>query len=204
MALQYNTAHRTAVVTDINNQFSAPCNIRIWNGTIPVNCGTADTGTLLATLTGGTPFGSISSGLLISNAITSATAVATGTANYFRIHPPSATSTNAVMQGLVFSSVTLSTSSTVIANSNVLNFTSGATVFLPGMLLTGTGIAPNTYVLASTATTVTMSQPSFTGGSGGSQPITGGGDMTLTSTSISTGQTVQINSGQFTITASGA
>lgn len=61
--------------------------INIYSGTQPVNANTALSGnTLLATLTFGNPaFGSPVSGTLTANAITSGTAVATGTATFARI-----------------------------------------------------------------------------------------------------------------------
>jgi hypothetical protein len=201
MAVQYSTTHRTNAMSDFNTTVGASGLLKIWTGSMPANCATADTGTLLATLTCNATFGSAASGVITLNSITSATAVATNTAGYFRIYPSSATTTNSVIQGLIFSTVSLATSSTTAANSNVLNFASGGTAFLAGMLLTGTGILPGTYVLASTATTVTMSQAS-TAGVGSAVTITGGGDLTLSSTSISTGQTVSITS--WSITAFGA
>ena len=57
--------------------------IEIRTGTQPTNVGDADQGTLLATLTFGTPaFGNASNGVATANAITSATAVDSGTAGH--------------------------------------------------------------------------------------------------------------------------
>lgn len=60
--------------------------IQIFSGTQPVNANTALSGnTLLATLTLGSPaFGSAVAGLITANPITSANAVATGTATFAR------------------------------------------------------------------------------------------------------------------------
>lgn len=63
--------------------------IELYTGTQPANANTALSGnTLLATLTFGSPaFGSAASGgIITANAITSGTAVATGTATFARIY----------------------------------------------------------------------------------------------------------------------
>lgn len=61
--------------------------LKIYTGTQPANANTAVTvQTLLATLTfSATAFGSPTAGLATANSITSATAVATGTAAWFRV-----------------------------------------------------------------------------------------------------------------------
>jgi hypothetical protein len=202
MALQYSVTHRTNAMSDISTQVGTSGLLKIFTGAPPANCGTADTGTLLATLTcNATAFGAAATGVLTANAITSATAAGTGTAGYFRIYPSAATTTNAVTQGLVFASTTLVTSAATAAGSNVLTFAASGTNFVAGMLLSGTGILPGTYVLSSTATTVTMSQAS-TAGVAITTTITAQGDLTLSSTAVSAGQTVSVTS--MTITAFGA
>lgn len=80
--------------------------IKIFSGSIPNNTETADTGTLLATLTltnpafpasatSSSPRGAIAT----ANAITAAAAVATNTAGYFRGYRNTPTTTNADIQG---------------------------------------------------------------------------------------------------------
>jgi hypothetical protein len=102
MALQYSTTHRTNAMTDIATLVGTSGVLKIFTGTAPTNCATADTGTLLATLTcGAAAFGSATSGVLTANAISSASASGAGTAGYFRVYPSSATTTNAVLQGTV-------------------------------------------------------------------------------------------------------
>jgi hypothetical protein len=70
---------------------TALCNggtINLYSGTQPANANTAVGvgNTLLATLTfNGTAFGSPTAGVATANAITSGTAVATGTATWFRV-----------------------------------------------------------------------------------------------------------------------
>lgn len=133
MALQYSTTHRTNNVGDIATQIGTSGVLKIWSGSAPANCGTADTGTLLASLTcNATAFGSASSGVLTANAITSATAGNTGTAGYFRIYPSSPTTTNAVVQGAIGTSGSdLNLSSTAIS--------SGQTVSISSMTITAFG-----------------------------------------------------------------
>ena len=101
MALQYSTTHRTNAMTDIATQAGTSAVMKIFMGSPPANCGTADSGSLLATLTCSVSgLGTASSGVLTFNAITSATATGAGTAGYFRIYPSAVTTTNAVLQGL--------------------------------------------------------------------------------------------------------
>jgi hypothetical protein len=51
MAIQYSTAHRTAVVDDLVTKCGTSATIKIFTGTQPANCATTDSGTLLVTLT---------------------------------------------------------------------------------------------------------------------------------------------------------
>lgn len=126
MALQYSTTHRTNAMTDIATQVGTSGLLKIFTGTPPATCGTADSGTLLATLTcNASAFGSASSGVLTAGAITGATAAGTGTAGYFRVYPSAATTTNAVFQGLVGTSGSdLNLNSTSIASGQTVSVTS--------------------------------------------------------------------------------
>lgn len=102
MALQYSTTHRTNNMSDIATQVGANGVMKIFSGSPPANCGTADSGTLLATFACAATFGTASAGVLTANAITNTTPAsnASGTAGYWRIYPNAATTTNAVVQGL--------------------------------------------------------------------------------------------------------
>jgi len=81
--------------------------IKIFSGTIPADTETADTGTLLATLTPSTTAFPASAtntspkgAKATASAVTSDTsAAATGTAGYFRVYPNTPSTTNAVLQG---------------------------------------------------------------------------------------------------------
>lgn len=126
MALQYSTTHRNNVMSDIVTQAGTSATIKIFSGTAPATAGTADTGTLLATLTGNaTQFGTVSGGVLTASAITSGTAAATGTAGYFRVYPSAATTTNAVYQGTVGTAgADLNLSSTSISSGQTVSISS--------------------------------------------------------------------------------
>jgi hypothetical protein len=105
--------------------------IKIWTGTVPATCGTADTGTLLVTFAGNVAqFGTAAAAVLTVSAIANATAGNTGTAGYFRVYPTAATSTNAVMQGTVGVDMTLTNTS----------ITSGQTCAFTSMTVTAFGV----------------------------------------------------------------
>ena len=133
MALQYSTAHRTAAMDDIVTKVGASGKIKIFTGSPPANCATADTGTLLVTFTGNaSQFGTTASGVLTVSAIAAATAGNTGTAGYFRIYPSADTTTNAVIQG---------TCGTSGADMNLTNtsITSGQSCTFTSMTITAFG-----------------------------------------------------------------
>ena len=126
MAIQYSTTHRTNAMTQLATDVGTSCVIKIWTGSPPANCGTADSGTLLVTFAGNaTQFGTASSGVLTVSAIANATAGNTGTAGYFRIYPTAATTTNAVVQGLCGTSGSdMNLTSTSITSGQTCVFTS--------------------------------------------------------------------------------
>ena len=126
MAIQYSTTHRTNAMTQLATDIGASAVIKVWSGTAPANCGTADTGTLLVTFAGNAGgFGSASGGVLTASAVASATAGNSGTVGYFRIYPTAATSTNAVVQGTVGTSGTdMIVTSASITSGQTCNFTS--------------------------------------------------------------------------------
>ena len=201
MSIQYSTTHRTNAMSTLNTDIGASAVIKIFTGSAPANCGTADSGTTLVTFAGNAGgFGTASAGVLTASAIANATAAGTGTAGYFRIYPTSATTTNSVVQGTVFQSLSLTTNALTAANGNVLNFAS-TTGVANGMTISGTGVPTGATVIAFTGSTVTMSVSS-TAGVASSASITFGGDMTVTNTSINSGQTVSVSS--ISITAYGA
>ena len=100
MTIQYSTTHRTNAMTQLNTDIGASAVIKLFTGTQPATCATADSGTVLVTFAGNAGgFGTVATGVLTASDIANATAAGTGTAGYFRIYPTSATTTNAVVQG---------------------------------------------------------------------------------------------------------
>jgi hypothetical protein len=125
MAIQYSVTHRTNAMTQLITDIGASCTIKIFTGSIPTNCATADTGTLLVTFVGGSPFGTADTGILTVNTISNATATGNGTAGYFRIYPSVSNPTNAVMQGTCGTSGTdMILTTATINNGNTIQFTS--------------------------------------------------------------------------------
>jgi hypothetical protein len=123
MAIQYSVTHRTNAMTQLATDVGTSAVIKIWTGTVPANCGTTDSGTLLVTFAGNvTQFGTAATGVLTVSAVANAVAGNTGTAGYFRIYPSAATGTNAVMQGTVGVDMTLTNTS--IASGQTCAFTS--------------------------------------------------------------------------------
>ena len=123
MAIQYSVTHRTNAMTQLATDVGTNAVIKIWTGTVPANCGTTDSGTLLVTFAGNvTQFGTATTGVLTVSAVANAVAGNTGTAGYFRIYPSAATGTNAVMQGTVGVDMTLTNTS--IAFGQTCAFTS--------------------------------------------------------------------------------
>ena len=83
MALGYSATLRNAQLDQVTTAVGASGKLRIYSGTRPATGGTATT--LLAELPCSATFAPASSGgVLTLNALTSATAVATGTASWFR------------------------------------------------------------------------------------------------------------------------
>jgi hypothetical protein len=126
MAIQYSLTHRTNAMSTLNTDIGANAVIKVFTGTIPTNCGTADTGTLLVTFAGNAGgFGTAASQVLTASAVASATAANAGTVGYFRIYPSAATTTNAVVQGTVGTSGTdMIVTNASIAAGQTCNFTS--------------------------------------------------------------------------------
>jgi hypothetical protein len=134
MAIQYSLTHRTNAMSQLNTDIGANAVIKIWTGSAPANCGTADTGTLLVQFAGNAGgFGTAASQVLTASAVASVTASGTGTAGYFRIYPSAATSTNAVVQGTVGTSGT----DMIVTNASI---TSGQTCNFTSLTVTAFGV----------------------------------------------------------------
>ena len=121
-------------MSQLNTDLAASAVIKIFSGTIPANCGTADSGTLLVTFAGNAGgFGAAASQVLTASAVANATAAATGTAGYFRIYPSAATTTNAVVQG----TCGMSAADMILTNTSI---TSGQTVSFTSLTVTAFGV----------------------------------------------------------------
>jgi hypothetical protein len=128
MALSYSTAIRNAQLDQITTAVGTTAKLRIYSGTRPANVAASITGTLLAELTCNATFAPASSGgVLTLNSITSATAVATGTASHFRLWNSAATT--AMVDGDV------STSASDL-NLNSTSITSGGSVAVTSFTIT--------------------------------------------------------------------
>ncbi len=133
MTIQYSTTHRTNNVTDISTQASTAAYLLIYSGSAPANCGTAASGTLLASLPCANPVGSVSGGVLtFTSAAMTATAAATGTAGYWRLCTSSA-GTTVVAQG------TVGSSGADLNFAAGTSFTSGETISISSFTITANG-----------------------------------------------------------------
>lgn len=201
MAIQYSATHRNNALADITTQLSTTPYLLIYTGPPPVNCAASATGTLLASLPCSNPFATApSGGVLTASAITSENAATTGTAGYWRLCTSSA-GTTCVAQGTVYPTSTLNTSASTASGNNVLTFASGADALSVGQTVSGTNIPAGTYILANTATSVTLNQ-NVTGTVSNGATITFGGDVSFPSVSFTAGEQISISA--FSITANGA
>jgi len=142
MALQYSTTHRTNAMSDLVTALGTTGYLLLYTGSPPANAGTADGGTLLASLPLNATPGSAASGVLTLNGTATATAAssgnpitaaasATGTAGHFRLCTSSA-GTTCIVQG------TVGTSGADLNLSSV-SLSSGVTVNITGATITAFG-----------------------------------------------------------------
>ena len=101
MAFQFSTTARNAALDAIETAISTSAVLKIRTGTVPANCGTADAGTVLATLNLPSDWLAAASGGSKSKSGTweDASADATGTAAHFRIYASDGTTVH--MQGTI-------------------------------------------------------------------------------------------------------
>lgn len=103
MALQFSTGVRNAMLDTIESTTGATAVLKIFSGSAPANCATADSGTTLVTMTLPSDWMNAASGGTKTYIATwqDTSADAGGTAGYFRIYPSVPTTTNATIQGTV-------------------------------------------------------------------------------------------------------
>lgn len=121
MALQFSTAVRNAMLDGIESATGTGAVLRIRSGAQPATCATADSGTLLATITLASDWAAAASGgtkAFSGLPVTDASADGTGTAAHFRLYASDGTTCH--VQGSVGTSAT-----DIIVDS--VSFTTGQT-----------------------------------------------------------------------------
>ena len=126
--LKYSNGTRDAQQNGLITYAGSAAIIKIYSGTQPVNANTAISGqTLLVSLNVSGTFGTDSNGTITLSSVTSATAVATGTASFFRI--TKSDGTTVVMDGSVgTSSADMILDNTSIATGQTVSITSGTII----------------------------------------------------------------------------
>lgn len=126
--LKYSNGTRDAQQQGLITYASTGCLIRLYNGTQPANANTAiSTQTLLVTLTVSGAFGTDSNGTLTLGSVTNGTAVASGTADFFRI--VKSDGTTVVMDGSVGTSgADLNLNTTTVASGQTVSITAGTII----------------------------------------------------------------------------
>jgi hypothetical protein len=126
--LNYSNGTRNAQQQGLITFAGSGCIIRIYQGTQPANANTAiSTQTLLVSLPIVGSFGTDANGTITIGAVTSAQAVATGTAEFFRIVKTDGTTV--VMDGSVGTSdADMILNTTAIANTQTVTISSGTII----------------------------------------------------------------------------
>jgi hypothetical protein len=126
--LKYSNGTRNAQQNGLITYAGSGSKINIYSGAQPANANTAISGqTLLVTLTVSGSFGTDSNGTITLSAVTNGTAVATGTASFFRI--TKSDNTTVVMDGSVATSdADLVLNNTSIATGQVVSISAGTII----------------------------------------------------------------------------
>ncbi len=126
--LKYSNGTRNAQQQGLITYAGSGAIIKIYQGTQPTNANTAISGqTLLVSLTISGGFGTDSNGTLTLGTVTDGTAVATGTAEFFRI--TKSDGTTVIMDGSVGTSgADLNLNNTSIATTQVVGISSGTII----------------------------------------------------------------------------
>lgn len=126
--LKYSNGTRDAQQQGLITYAGSGCLIKLYQGTQPANANTAiSTQTLLVTLTVSGAFGTDSNGTLTLGSVTNGTAVASGTADFFRI--VKSDGTTVVMDGSVGTSgADLNLNTTTISSGQTVSITAGTIV----------------------------------------------------------------------------
>jgi hypothetical protein len=126
--LKYSNGTRNAQQQGLITYAGSGAIIKIYQGTQPTNANTAISGqTLLVSLTISGGFGTDSNGTLTLGTVSDGTAVATGTAEFFRI--TKSDGTTVIMDGSVGTSgADLNLNNTSIATTQVVGISSGTII----------------------------------------------------------------------------
>lgn len=126
--LKYSNSTRNAQQQGLITYAGSGCLINIYQGTQPANANTAiSTQTLLVSLPITGSFGTDSNGTITLSTVTSASAVASGTASFFRIFKSNGTTV--VMDGSVgISNADMILNTTAIANTQTVTINSGTII----------------------------------------------------------------------------
>lgn len=126
--LKYSNGTRDAQQQGLITYAGSGAIIHIYEGTQPTNANTAISGqTLLVSLTVTGSFGTDSNGTITLSSVANGTAVATGTAQFFRI--TQSDNSTVVMDGSVGTSgCDMNLNNTSIATSQVVSITSGTII----------------------------------------------------------------------------
>ena len=126
--LKYSNGTRNAQQQGLITYAGTGALIKLYTGTQPANANTALSGnTLLVTLTIAGSFGTDSNGTLTFSTVSNGTAVASGTATFFRIYKSDGTTV--VMDGSVgTSSADLVLNTTTVATNDTVAISSGTIV----------------------------------------------------------------------------
>ena len=126
--LKYSNGTRDAQQNGLITYAGTGSIIRLYDGTQPTNANTAiSTQTLLVSLTVAGSFGTDSNGTITLGSVTSGTAVASGTASFFRI--VKSDGTTVVMDGSVGTSgADMNLNTTTVSSSQTVSITAGTII----------------------------------------------------------------------------
>lgn len=100
MALQYTATHRNNDMSDLVTAAGSTAYLIIYSGALPADVATTDSGTILVALPCSATLGTVASGVLTFNAVTTTAVTTSGTAGHWRICTTSA-GTTCIIQGTV-------------------------------------------------------------------------------------------------------
>lgn len=138
-APQYTVTHRDNAMSDLVTAIGSTGYLMILTGAPPASVASADSGTVLASLPLSSTAGTVSSGVLTFNAITSEAASAAGTAEHFLVCTTSSTANCMAASGST--RIIQGTVGTTGADLNFssTSFTSGETISITSFTITANG-----------------------------------------------------------------